>query len=241
MYAIRIITTSENLVLSEAISPCQVPPFTCVTARFPYIERQSAQVGLVAAVAGAEGSRLRAGGDLAAHLARRPGPQAEAVPYPLGVAEYWQYHPTGDYLQPRLQGLHLVGGRYRRMAARESAQGTQSRCSNVLGLESRVSRRGCRFRDPVFEPSDGRRMAQPGVGQADCVRVPASAELFRIGADGRVGPSSGNPHRPLPLAPDSHPADAGAPVTATLRARPWLRRPRAMCGHWVPLLSRVTE
>ena len=46
MYAIRIITTSENLVLSEAISRCQVPPFTCVTARFPYIERQSAQVGL---------------------------------------------------------------------------------------------------------------------------------------------------------------------------------------------------
>ena len=25
----------------------------------------------------------------------------------LGVAEYWQYDPTGDYLQPPLQGLSL--------------------------------------------------------------------------------------------------------------------------------------
>ena len=28
----------------------------------------------------------------------------------LGVAEYWQYDPTGDYLSPRLQGLELVAG-----------------------------------------------------------------------------------------------------------------------------------
>ena len=28
----------------------------------------------------------------------------------LGVCEYWQYDPTGDYLQPRLQGLR-AGGR----------------------------------------------------------------------------------------------------------------------------------
>ena len=28
----------------------------------------------------------------------------------LGVAEYWQYDPTGDHLQPPLHGLRLVGG-----------------------------------------------------------------------------------------------------------------------------------
>ena len=67
----------------------------------------------------------------------------------LGVAEYWQYDPTGDYLQPRLQGLHLVAGEYRRMAARESAEDGLSISSSVLGLELWISERGLRFHDPA--------------------------------------------------------------------------------------------
>ena len=67
----------------------------------------------------------------------------------LGVAEYWQYDPTGDYLQPRLQGLHLVAGEYRRMAARTSAEDGLSISSSVLGLELRISERGLRFHDPA--------------------------------------------------------------------------------------------
>ena len=67
----------------------------------------------------------------------------------LGVAEYWQYDPTGDYLEPRLQGLRMVAGRYRRMTERESAPGGQRMYSEVLGLELRVSERGFYFRDPV--------------------------------------------------------------------------------------------
>ena len=67
----------------------------------------------------------------------------------LGVAEYWQYDPTGDYLQPRLQGLRLVAGRYRRMTERGSAAGRQRMYSEVLGLELRVSERGFHFHDPV--------------------------------------------------------------------------------------------
>jgi Uma2 family endonuclease len=31
----------------------------------------------------------------------------------LGVDEYFQFDPEGDYLEPRLQGLRLVDGRYR--------------------------------------------------------------------------------------------------------------------------------
>jgi hypothetical protein len=31
----------------------------------------------------------------------------------LGVDEYFQFDPLGDYLNPRLQGFRLVGGRYR--------------------------------------------------------------------------------------------------------------------------------
>ena len=60
----------------------------------------------------------------------------------LGVAEYWQYDPTGDYLQPPLQGLRLVGGEYRRMTEGASAAGRQEMFSSVLGLELRVSERG---------------------------------------------------------------------------------------------------
>jgi Uma2 family endonuclease len=30
----------------------------------------------------------------------------------LGVREYFQYDPTGDYLTPQLQGLRLVDGNY---------------------------------------------------------------------------------------------------------------------------------
>ena len=67
----------------------------------------------------------------------------------LGVAEYWQYDPTGDYLEPRLQGLQLVAGRYRRMTERGSAPGRERLYSAVLGLELRLSKRGFHFHDPV--------------------------------------------------------------------------------------------
>ena len=67
----------------------------------------------------------------------------------LGVSEYWQYDPTGDYLQPHLQGLHLVAGEYRRLAARASAEDRLSMSSGVLGLELRISERGLRFHDPA--------------------------------------------------------------------------------------------
>ena len=64
----------------------------------------------------------------------------------------WRFpHGTlaGDYLQPPLQGLRLVGGEYRRMTERGSAVGRQEMFSSVLGLELRVSERGFRFHDPV--------------------------------------------------------------------------------------------
>ena len=34
----------------------------------------------------------------------------------LGVQEYWQYDPTGDYLEPPLRCLRLVGGEYEELA-----------------------------------------------------------------------------------------------------------------------------
>ena len=35
----------------------------------------------------------------------------------LGVREYWQFDPTNDYLDPPLQGLELIDGEYRPLAA----------------------------------------------------------------------------------------------------------------------------
>ena len=86
----------------------------------------------------------------------------------LGVSEYWQYDPTGDYLQPRLQGLRLVGGRYRRIAERGTEEGRQELYSRVLGLELRVTERGFRFHDPesggdllsLTEHSEARQQAE---------------------------------------------------------------------------------
>ena len=66
----------------------------------------------------------------------------------LGVREYWQYDPTGDYLRPRLQGLVLVAGDYEELASREYGDGTLAMESGVLGLELRVTDRGLRFHDP---------------------------------------------------------------------------------------------
>src|SRR5260221_7853778 len=36
----------------------------------------------------------------------------------LGVTEYFQFDPTGDYLKPRLQGRQLHNGQYRSMELR---------------------------------------------------------------------------------------------------------------------------
>ena len=66
----------------------------------------------------------------------------------LGVREYWQYDPTGDYLEPPLQGLELSAGEYRRLPERELADGTLALASAVLGLELRLTERGLRFYDP---------------------------------------------------------------------------------------------
>lgn len=35
----------------------------------------------------------------------------------MGVLEYFQYHPTGDYLKPQLKGSRLTGNHYQPIAA----------------------------------------------------------------------------------------------------------------------------
>ena len=93
----------------------------------------------------------------------------------LGVREYWQYDPTGDYLRPPLQGLELIGGRYRRLPEEELADGTLRLESKVLGLEVRQEEERLRFYDPATrsyllssdEEQQGRQRAEQRWQQAE--------------------------------------------------------------------------
>ena len=66
----------------------------------------------------------------------------------LGVREYWQYDPTGDYLEPVLQGLALEAGEYAPLRPRERADGLLALASEVVGLELHVTAKGLRYYDP---------------------------------------------------------------------------------------------
>jgi Uma2 family endonuclease len=56
----------------------------------------------------------------------------------LGVREYVQFDPTGDYLKPPLQGLRLVAGTYELLPVTERPDGTLVLYSAVLELELHV-------------------------------------------------------------------------------------------------------
>ena len=66
----------------------------------------------------------------------------------LGVPEYWQFDPTGDYLDPILKGRALgADGKYLELAL-EERDGGLCRFSEVLGLDLRLEDERLRFFDP---------------------------------------------------------------------------------------------
>ena len=67
----------------------------------------------------------------------------------LGVEEYWQYDPTGDYLEPRLKGHRLDGASYREIARPHPFGADYHLTSAVLGLELHLTGGRLRFRDPA--------------------------------------------------------------------------------------------
>ena len=74
----------------------------------------------------------------------------------LGVREYWQFDPEGDYLEPMLQGRRLESdGEYRALAM-ERRDGTLSH-GTMLGLELRLQ--GDRLR--LFDPRRGDYLLTP--------------------------------------------------------------------------------
>ena len=79
---------------------------------------------------------------------RDQGPKRELYES-LGVREYWQYDPTGDYLAPPLRGLQLLGGAYVPMAQTQAADGAPAMYSAVLELDVCIVHGELRFHDPV--------------------------------------------------------------------------------------------
>ena len=66
----------------------------------------------------------------------------------LGIPEYWQYDPTGDYLEPPLQGFTLSDGRYGEALALDRVGAVWSVYSPILGLNLRLDEGVLRFHDP---------------------------------------------------------------------------------------------
>ena len=67
----------------------------------------------------------------------------------LGVREYCQYDPLGEYLRPALQGLRLVDGEYEPMPATGLEGGNLALHSAVLGLDLRGWAKMAWFHHPV--------------------------------------------------------------------------------------------
>ncbi|MBD2090499.1 Uma2 family endonuclease [Microcoleus sp. FACHB-1515] len=65
----------------------------------------------------------------------------------LGVQEYFQYDPTGDYLQPVLQGMRLQDGNY--FAIEPTSENPLTLHSETLQLDLRIEAGKLRFYNPA--------------------------------------------------------------------------------------------
>jgi len=85
----------------------------------------------------------------------------------LGVREYFQYDPSGDYLNPILQGVRLVNNQYEPIPVNNIAFDTLWLYSEVLGLELHLVSGELRFRNPqtgeflkTYQQSEQERLAE---------------------------------------------------------------------------------
>ena len=99
----------------------------------------------------------------------------------LGVREYWQFDPTGDYLDPILKGQRLdADGIYAALCLKTGADGVLYGVSEVLGLHVCVYGERLRYRNPntgEYLPTadDHRRLAEAARAEAEAARDEAEA------------------------------------------------------------------
>ena len=98
----------------------------------------------------------------------------------LGVDEYFQFDPLGDYLDPRLQGFRLVAGRYRPIRP----QSDGSLVSEATGVIFRPDGSQLRMRDAIAgvpllrkeEETEARRQAEAKAASEKKARLQAEAK-----------------------------------------------------------------
>lgn len=93
----------------------------------------------------------------------------------LGVKEYFQYDPTGDYLEPQLKGLRLVEGNYQLMPTTVLPDGSLVLMSEVLALELRVQADSLRF----YKPATGEKL----LSHQESEQARVEAEQARVEAE----------------------------------------------------------
>ena len=102
----------------------------------------------------------------------------------LGVKEYWQYDPTGEYLGLHLKGRRLVSGRYEPQPVVESLDGTVFLRSETLGLDFRVKGEEERC---FFDPAAGRRLL--ALAEQDTARREAERRAEAAGTRAEIAES----------------------------------------------------
>jgi Uma2 family endonuclease len=136
----------------------------------------------------------------------------------LGVREYFQYDPTGDYLVPRLQGARLVEGTYQPLSTTVLPTGALTLHSDVLGLDLCFEGDSFHFYNPATsqklltyeEAEQARQQAEQARQQAEAQarqeaarRQAAEARLAELEARLQAGQAT-RPAAPPPReAPDT--------------------------------------
>ena len=108
----------------------------------------------------------------------------------MGVSEYWQCDPAGNYLSPPLQGFQLVEGQYEPTPATVREDGTLTARSEALHLELHLTpgapvREALHFYDPVRqaplrtyrEEAQAREQAEARLREEQAARQVLEAQL----------------------------------------------------------------
>ncbi len=93
----------------------------------------------------------------------------------MGVCEYFQYDPTGDYLNPPLKGRRLTKNGYEIITPNPLEDGMLSLPSQVLGLEMRLLP-DSRMR--FFNPQTGEYLRSPSESERERVQEKQRADRF---------------------------------------------------------------